>query len=276
MSKSHNKKRNTAFLYEALILELTKATIKNDPAYRSAISVILKKHFNKNSILARELDCYRALTEERVIDPYTFEKIIIEAKRTYANLDLNAVFVAQSALIADMNQSLNKDVYSNFVPNYKHLATISKILHPRTPVARRVLFEKKLLDASAVIVEVQPLQPINTLVYKTFVKKFNEAYDSKLLDEQKVLLRHYISSLADGQIQLKLYINEELGRLQAELNQVLRESQIKENPEVKVKIQEVTALIEGDLSKREINAEYVLDVLKIQQLAADVKHLLTV
>ena len=40
----HNKKRNTAFLFEALVKELTKASIASDTDRRVAISKVLKEH----------------------------------------------------------------------------------------------------------------------------------------------------------------------------------------------------------------------------------------
>ena len=53
----HNKKRNTAFLFEALVKELTKASIANDVKKRKAISSILKKHFKKSGVLFRKIAC---------------------------------------------------------------------------------------------------------------------------------------------------------------------------------------------------------------------------
>jgi hypothetical protein len=42
----HNKKRNTAFLYQALVKEMTKAALQSDNDSKNKISSILKEHFN--------------------------------------------------------------------------------------------------------------------------------------------------------------------------------------------------------------------------------------
>jgi hypothetical protein len=42
----HNKKRNTIFLYEALVRELTKATVEKNPRRRKTILNIVKEHFS--------------------------------------------------------------------------------------------------------------------------------------------------------------------------------------------------------------------------------------
>ena len=52
----YNKKRNTAFLYEALVLEMTKAIINNDTDRRDTALDILKVSFSSSSILHEELD----------------------------------------------------------------------------------------------------------------------------------------------------------------------------------------------------------------------------
>ena len=50
----HNKKRNTAFLYEVLVKELTKAIVEKQSKRKVEIAKTLKKYFNK--ILPPALD----------------------------------------------------------------------------------------------------------------------------------------------------------------------------------------------------------------------------
>jgi acetyl-CoA carboxylase alpha subunit len=100
----HNKKRNTAFLFEALVKELTKASIASDTDQRVAISKVLKKHFKKSGILFQELDLYRSVNEARDTDRITAERILLEAKRMYSTLSNDDIFSAQSALVDDINK----------------------------------------------------------------------------------------------------------------------------------------------------------------------------
>jgi len=44
----HNKKRNTAFLYECLIKELTKAIVREDKKRQFITKKVIKEFFNKN------------------------------------------------------------------------------------------------------------------------------------------------------------------------------------------------------------------------------------
>ena len=51
MKFKHNKKRNTAFLFEALVKELTKSIIENDQTKKKTTLSIIKEHFGKDSVL---------------------------------------------------------------------------------------------------------------------------------------------------------------------------------------------------------------------------------
>ena len=63
MKIKHNKKRNTAFVYEALVREGTSAILQGDVERRNKVVSIIKKHFPKDSILRKDLECYRSLYE---------------------------------------------------------------------------------------------------------------------------------------------------------------------------------------------------------------------
>ena len=62
------------------------------------------------------------------------------------------------------------------------------------------------------------MQPIDNIVYKTFVNKFNDKYSDSLISEQNELLNKYIVSFVDNGIDLKIFMNEENTRLKNELN----------------------------------------------------------
>ena len=47
----HNKKRNTAFVFESLVKEITAAIIKNDVDRKNKAVSIVKKHFQPGSAL---------------------------------------------------------------------------------------------------------------------------------------------------------------------------------------------------------------------------------
>ena len=74
MKFKHNKRRNTAFLYEILVKELTRTTIKNDAKKKQIIVQTIKEFFNKNSVLGKELEIYKTLNETSALREKDAEK----------------------------------------------------------------------------------------------------------------------------------------------------------------------------------------------------------
>ena len=214
MRLKHNKKRNTAFLYEALIKELTKTIIHKEESKKEKIVLMIRESFNPKTLLGQELLLYKNLNETQGLDMYTAERLIAETRRAYFDLDKKNVFNAQTYLIAEINKTLSKNVFANFVPSYKNLATIAQIFSTDIPVKDRVLLERKLMSSLTVRagnvknVSEKNLPHIDGLVYKRVVENFNKKYDGNLLSEQKNLLNHYLMAFNDNGVSLKVFLRE--------------------------------------------------------------------
>ena len=76
MKNKHNKKRNTAFVFEALAREATVAIIKGDNERKAKVVSIVRKHFTGDSLLKKDLECYRSLYENQNLDETTSKKIV--------------------------------------------------------------------------------------------------------------------------------------------------------------------------------------------------------
>ena len=273
MKLKHNKKRNTAFVYETLVREVAKAVVKKDENKKNLIIKIIKEHFVPNSILAKELQLYRALEETKGLDVYTAERLIKEARIDYHKLDQDDIFKSQTKLINIINKRLTSEVFSNFVPNYKNLATIAQVFGTDTNTKERVLLERKLLGG-LVMKEGGPsksknMPHIDGLVYKTFVKKFNEKYDKELLPEQKQLLNHFLTSFADNGVEFKMFLSEEVGRLKNSITNSLNEENSDIDNDMRNKTKLVLEKLE-EFKKTKIDENMVKGVLKIQSLASEV------
>ena len=83
----HNKKRNTAFLYEALVREIAKSVINKEPQRNDIITSLIKEHFVQGGEMAKELELYRALGATENLDSYTAEKLIQEAKNAHEKIN---------------------------------------------------------------------------------------------------------------------------------------------------------------------------------------------
>ena len=63
----HNKKRNTAFVYEALLREATVATMRGDHRRRAAVIRIMKRHFGAVEVKNKECKIYFQQEELKLI-----------------------------------------------------------------------------------------------------------------------------------------------------------------------------------------------------------------
>jgi hypothetical protein len=263
----HNKKRNTAFIYETLSRELTKTILNKDDAKKSQIVSIFKEYFSGNNILAQELQIYKSILDTNNIKKNLAERILQESKIAHASLNEKKIFDAQSQLIAQINKGLGQHVWSNFIPNFKFLASIDAIFNKKASPKGRVLFEQSAIDTMSEKTEASsrsPLKPVDTLTYRTFINKFNGKYET-LLQEQKDLLNNYIASFADEGFEMRLYLNRELGRLKSTLVESLEDTQ---EEYMKQNIVGITEYLDG-FRKREFSDTDLIKVLKTQELAQE-------
>lgn len=270
MRLKHNKKRNTAFVYEALVRELTESVVKNNKNKQNKIVSIIKEHFSGDSLLKEELELYKSIYETRHIEKTTAEKIVVQVKEKHDSMDKRKLFLEQSALINKINRTLSNKVYSNFVPNYKTIASVYSIFQDGLPVRDRVLLEENIVDQMSASVEImqETQQPIDSLVYNTFVSKFNEEYSESLNESQKTLLSTYVSSFEDNGIDLKVYLNEEIGRIKDKLNEIKQENK---DTGLKDKIEKVYNILDETKTKQ-IDTETLEIVLSTQQLLEDLEN----
>jgi hypothetical protein len=268
----HNKKRNTAFIYECLVIELTKAVLGNDKNSQSNIKSIIKEHFKKDSALLNDLKTYQAITETKDVAQDTAAKILEEAKKQKSSIDSKQLFNEQNKVINKINKSLSTNFFSNFIPNYKDLASVSQIFNTSVPIKSRVLLEQEVIGAmSKTEEEKQEMLPVDSLTYKIFTQKFNEQYSDSLLEEQKALLEKYISSFKDNGLELKIHLDQEIGRLKEEIQQCSSNNVIQENEMLKQKLSQVSEILNGFASQAP-NEEMLTKVISIQSLVKEIQE----
>ena len=277
MRKSkHNKKRNTAFLYEALIKEMTKAVVSGDKDVKKVVVSILKESFGPQTILSKELDLYKAILDTNELEPVTAEKLVYQVREAHGAINKQEVYDAQSSLINRINKELSSGVYNNFVPNYKNIATVAQLFNANSEeisIKKGVLLEQRVVENLTHKVEdkvSEEMRPIDNLVFNTFVAKFNEKYSSEdILSEQRELLNRYIFSFMDNSIDVKIYLNEELSRLHRVLISALDDKDIKSDEKMVESTTSVISMIE-DFKTRPVDKALVEKVLKIQNLVYEI------
>jgi len=274
----HSKFKNTGVLFELLVRQVASDTLNNSD---SKSIPLIKKYFAKSTELAKELNLYQTLVKEKF------------SKEDKAGSLIEAVLVAKSQLnqtiLSRQKYNLIKEIKNNYVledffkskvNNYKTLAAIFKLFeytiadNPIESVNNRyTLIEhitrnevKKISELNEMSAFVKQDKEVRLLSYKILVDKFNEKY-SELNEGQKNLLRQYINSVSEG-TELKEFINKEVSKLQKELKTL---SATIDDKVVKIKLSEVTNLLNEITSAKAVKDNHVLNMLRYHELIKELK-----
>ena len=84
------------------------------------------------------------------------------------------------------------------------------------------------------------------------------------------MLSKYVLSFVDNGLELKVYLNEELGRLKKEIKESQELEEIREDETMIQNTKKVLKLIDS-FSKEQLDEAQIKKVLKIQELVREVK-----
>ena len=222
MSKSHNKKRNTALLYEFLIRKISSALFEGDKKTSSTALKILRRYYKPGTQLYKEFRLFNSLVKTTVSSDGVSSSIIGEARMAARTADMNALDREKSLLIRSINHSLRDDnFYEQPIAEYRMYATIQTLLNEwRKPVGTAdlsslakyedhlrswLLSEKKTVEGG--LIDESP--GTARLLMRVMMKKLNEKYSNVLNDEQRELIKAYAFSTAnDDQTTIKRKLEE--------------------------------------------------------------------
>ena len=95
MKFKHNKKRNTAFLFEALIKEMAKSVVDGNQERQVKIAGLIKRHFQKRGVLYKDLQTYKTIINLKEAEETFAKRILAEVRRDRDKLDRKKVFSEQ-------------------------------------------------------------------------------------------------------------------------------------------------------------------------------------
>ena len=265
--KKHNKKRNTAFIYEALIREVVKQSIKENKKARNTVISIIKSHFHQNTALYHDLVFYRTLLETTDVAEKFAVKLIKETLSKRSRLNKARLFKEQSVIIAQINKKLSKSVFMNYVPSYKHLASIGQLFNDSLKPKAKVLLEEKIVENMTLLnTTSKKEQPVDNMIIGTFVKRFNNSYGDELLEEQKELLNKFIS---EDNVVFKMHVEREISRLKEVLEKNKNHEEVAQDNSMKSKYAKVLSFL-SETNKHPVDERLILKLTQIQQLANEI------
>ena len=273
MSK-HNKKRNTAFIYEALVREVVKQSIAKNTKKRNLAISLIKEFFNKNTLLYKDLQLYKSILETTQAKEKIAFKILVEAKTVKNNINKKVLFTEQSKIIKKINKELSPDVFMNYVPTYKYLASIGMFFGDNLNPKQKVLLEEKILEHMTTTENKNNLKEekqVDNLVVKSFVNRFNKTYNKNLLSEQKELINYFINSAdPERKAEFQLYVDREIERLKNVLAQNQSLNEVVKDSNIRTKLDKVLNFLQNT-NKEKINESFILKIAQIQELVKEIQ-----
>lgn len=273
MKFKHNKKRNTAFLFETLIKEMAKSVVDGDQDRQVKIASIIKRHFQKRGVLYKDLQTYKTIMNLKESEETFAKRVLSEVRRDRDKLDRKKVFSEQSRLIKKINVELGQSVYNNFVPNYKTMATIAQLFSDNIPTTEKILLEDKIVEEmtrAELKSEKEIMEHIDAIAYKTFTNKFNKTYAGKLHEEQQKVVSRYIFSVSDNGVSLKTYLNEEIERLRQRVKNSLKLEEVKSDEQMVEKTNQVLTFLDK-LKENKLDEKAIKKIMQIQELVREVE-----
>jgi len=281
----HSKVKNTGLLFEFLLRQLT-VDVLNGNKNSGALNLI-KKRFNENTELGKELRLYNALLITNFKSDKKADFLIAETIGSRKKLNNSLLKRERYNLIKEIKQKFNiSNFLSSRVNDYKIYASIYKLfennssMNPeeKTEVYFNILEnvtsnskKESNIQFSSLIKNKDKIKEddIRILSYKILLEKFNKKYST--LDKfQKSLLRAYINNVSNTN-SLKEYIAEKIPYVEKEIKKYSRN--IKDKV-VKIKLKESINLL-GELvsnkNKKLVDDKIVVSFMRYYELLKELK-----
>jgi hypothetical protein len=280
----NNKIKNTGIMFETLARQIT-ADVLDESKSSSEAMQIVKKYFNKNSELRKELQLYQQLTKKNFTNESkasSFVDIIVQARKQLNNSKLRN---EKYNIIKELRDTFPIDkLFSSKIDNYHVYASIYKLFE-YSDVLNEVSNPEDLIKAKFAIVEfmckgetkekisdeIRQFQnedkTVKLLTQQLLIEKFNEKYNAKLNTNQKELIRDYIHNVSNVQT-LNEIISKHTAKILKEINLITKKIP---DAAIKIKVEQIGKEIKIISEKKNIKDNYIVGILRTYELIAEIK-----
>ena len=281
----HSKFKNTGFIFELLVRQITSEIMS---ANKSIAEKILKEHFNSKKELSKELKLYQYLINEKYNSESKAEQFINTILEARKKIDEKKLTKEKYILIKEIKETYNLDEFiKSPISNYKTLASIYKIFEtvtseesfdPTDIVSSRFTIAENIINSSiqnkeakvkdAVLEEYRKQDDdLRAVSYKLLVESFNSKYKN-LTEDQKALLREYINNI-NNTGKLNQYVNEEVTKLVNSLKEV--GSKISDKV-TKIKLAETISNVKKIKAVKKIKEQHLSAMMMTYELLSELKE----
>ncbi|MBT4207788.1 hypothetical protein HOE22_05530 [Candidatus Woesearchaeota archaeon] len=279
----HSKIKNTSILFELLTRQITADVL----AGKSTKSVkIVKKYFNEDTELGKELQLYRLLSEKHYESESRANDLINIVLKSRQKISNSKLRNEKYNLIKEIKENYKvEDFFNGRISNYKLLAsiyntfqseTIDETFNPEQTVnAKFTVLEhitsKKISSKEAkahVLKEYNKSdKDLRLLTYQILVDKFNKKYKT-LNESQKSLLKNYINNVSNTN-SLRSFVNIEAKKIDTALK--LNLPQVSDKITA-IKLNEAIKQIDNLTKGKIVNEKQVLTLMRYYELVKELKN----
>ena len=278
----HSKIKNTGILFELLTRQITADVL--DGKDSKAITIV-KKYFNETTVLVKEWQLYRLLSEKHYNSENKANELLDLVIKSRRKLSSSSIRNEKYNLIKEIKKSYQvQDFFGGRISNYKLLASISNVIQSET--TNEDFQPDQVLNSKFTILEHitnknisgkvkdkvlkeynKKDKDLRLLTYKILVDKFNKKY--KNLDEsQKRLLKNYINNISNTN-KMREFVDKEVSAVKTVLSKHLPKVKDKVT---KIKLDEAVKQI-GNLTKgRIIEEKQVLTLMRYYELVKEINN----
>ena len=279
----HSKIKNTGILFELLTRQITADVL----AGKSTKSVkIVKKFFNENTELGKELQLYRILSEKHYQSENKAQELVntvVKARKKISNSRLRN---EKYNLIKEIKENYNStDFFNGRISNYKLLAsiynvfqseTVNETFNPEQTVSSKFTILEHITNKkmSAENIKEKVLKEyskadkdLRLLTYSILVDKFNAKY-KKLNESQKGLLNKYINNISNTNL-LREFVDTETHKIKKSLKSHIPNvsDQI-----TKIKLKESVNQIDNLTKGKIVTEKQVLTLMRYYELVKEIEN----
>ncbi len=281
----HSKFKNTGFIFELLVRQVTSEILTSN---KSVAEKILKEFYSSKKELSKELKLYQYLINEKYNSESKAEQFINTICEARKRLDEKKLMKEKYSLIKSIKETYNIDDFiKSPVSNYKLLASIYKIFEvistdeqyePTDVVNSRFTITENIINSSiqnknekykdAVLEQYKKQdEDLRAVSYKLLVESFNNKYKNLTL-QQKSLLREYINNINNtGKL------NEYVGKEVSKIVEGLREVSDKISDKVtRIKLAETITNVKKIKSVKKIKEEHLSALMMSYELINELKN----